>query len=915
MKEKIFLEENRSVDATNIESFIRVGLSGKNRLMSEDNISETLSLYEQYNKERDACDKFRLILAVNPICSNILYNMKSEIVVNEGGDNCKVVYDANNGGLDKATYARNAVNTTTPITYRQAISDTEYSHKDNGKFVYHCGMDIFNNHMLRALEFAHVNKINTRDTSSGKVYNTIRDYLRDGKGDIIREDIYTSYQKRNNEKVPLHLYRYDSILSMQDAFYDRCKEVDGWWGFTNPGYIEIPTNSTNSAITVNMMMADNKRCEFIDLYPDRSLFSFIPKFNKERNRTEKNWDYCITYPYKKDEEKLNEICGGQNGAIRANIKVTRKSSKSPRLECSSYFKHNLNVGDTINVYYYYPMDTTNTFQKYTRKIRIIGLGDENNGSYDRIFVISYSEVEDILPYLEEGGFFYKKIVNGNECSYYFRKFKKIKVLEENINGEVTDRDLRSDTNKIAFGRNIYGDDVSQILVLDDVDTEGLLDCKGKPLSEVYFTVVKRNAGNELWYKDKEYDSSEVEFSHCFGKVTSAIDFSGIEDEPFDYNIHYLHNLNKYTDSSCTEYTIDYESYDSVKNTFSAWGETINNHPTPLTLEDNLTIDNDEFYGDIVEFDLYNFQETVIGNVYHRFNTAQRETFDRGYMNIYNDAFVADDFDYANGSNTPFTVATYYVNSIKSATESADGVVPSSHLVHGNVCPEGYFYNPHTRIQLKSEDDVVRRETTKIINYSECKLMEVVNDLTSYYKIVLKVPTDFGFVIGDFIGLYDVVSGNLFWGEIMQFKDNEITLFAAHDAFDSIGYVKEEYFIPDHAERRIYAIWCEKSVPFYTKYSPENKKYIWRTNVLPSKLSINDSLYNTTFSNGRFYIEKNINFFLRRQDPTGEYGLSTPLFKTTSPSVPNPMSPYVIQGNLPMDLTQIAYMIDNSNNCY
>ena len=32
------------------------------------------------------------------------------------------------------------------------------------------------------------------------------------------------------------------------------------------------------------------------------------------------------------------------------------------------------------------------------------------------------------------------------------------------------------------------------------------------------------------------------------------------------------------------------------------------------------------------------------------------------------------------------------------------------------------------------------------------------------------------------------------------------------------------------------------------------------------------------SNGRLYIEKNINFFLRRQDPFGNYGLSKPLFK-------------------------------------
>ena len=39
--------------------------------------------------------------------------------------------------------------------------------------------------------------------------------------------------------------------------------------------------------------------------------------------------------------------------------------------------------------------------------------------------------------------------------------------------------------------------------------------------------------------NKDYGNEKVEFSHCFGKLTSGIDFCGIDDEPFDYNIHYL----------------------------------------------------------------------------------------------------------------------------------------------------------------------------------------------------------------------------------------------------------------------------------------------------------------------------------------------------------------------------------------
>lgn len=239
MEEKIFLEKNRSISSNNTASNVDVGLSTKMRSLQNENVVKTLSLFEQYNRERDECDRYRLILTVNPICSNVLYNMKTEVVLNEGSSACTMIYD-NGGPVNKPA---NAINTTNPITHRQAIADTEYSHKDAGGFVYHCGVDIFNNHMLRAQEFGHVNKMSgAAAAKSSKVFNTIRDYLRDGNGDIVQEDIFTEYHK-NGQKVDMHLYRYDNILSMQDAFYERCKELDGWWGFTNPGNIEIPNYS------------------------------------------------------------------------------------------------------------------------------------------------------------------------------------------------------------------------------------------------------------------------------------------------------------------------------------------------------------------------------------------------------------------------------------------------------------------------------------------------------------------------------------------------------------------------------------------------------------------------------------------------------------------------------------------------
>ena len=127
-----------------MESKIEFELSTKVRSLPGDNVLRELSLMEQYNKERDECEKFRLILTVNPLCSNVLYNAKTEIVINEGSNNAIVLLEGNT--LEKNVYASNATNTTSDIDYLTAIRNTEYSHPELGNFTYHCGYNIFNNH-------------------------------------------------------------------------------------------------------------------------------------------------------------------------------------------------------------------------------------------------------------------------------------------------------------------------------------------------------------------------------------------------------------------------------------------------------------------------------------------------------------------------------------------------------------------------------------------------------------------------------------------------------------------------------------------------------------------------------------------------------------------------------------------------
>ena len=968
MDRRIFLEKNRDKFSNNMESAFNLALSTKTRVLSNENAVDNFSLYEQYNKERDNCSTYRLIVNINPICSNVLFNNKTEIVINEGSSACTLLI-GNNKTLSKDTYAPNALNTINNISHLDALRNTEYTHKDNGGFVYHCGLDIFNNHMLRKKEFIHVNKYNITTTEKcGNVYNTIKDYLRDEDGNIVKENIHMTYDK-SSAKTDMHLYQYDTIMSMSTAFLDNCIEKDGWWGFTNPNTIEIPNNSGDT-ININRMMANNKSCEFIDLYPDRSLFSFIPKYNKYRHRIEKNWDYCLTYPYKSDYNFIDTICGGEKQCIKANTKIRYNNYGIRVIECSSYFKHNLKQGNYINIYYYLPSyevlkdnadnvelsvikengieylcnkdsidiygnisneaedDTkykkviSKDFSLYSMKIKVSSIGDINGDNKDRIFTIKYEDIESIYEHIKYFGFFFKKLSGNSECLYYARKFKKLK----NIKGD----DFHSEINKVAFGINIYGDDISQVIFSDDINLTGMVDNNQRPLSEIYFTIIKRNQGYEEWYNNN-FSGDTIEFSHCFGKVTSGIDFSGMEDEPFDYNIHYLHNIK----------TPEYLFNNSYFTTLSALGETIL-MGIPKTIEEIINIENDEFYGDIVEYDIENAKETIISNVYHRFNTAQRETWNEDYRDIKQDVIVSDDYDSANGNKEDFKVDTYYVNNVRNPLDTK-GITPSE-LMFGNILPEGYYYNPHSKIQIQENDVQTSSSIAKFINYSNFKYEHIQNYILikengeilffenfeeakenenegdeivlqeGYYKLTFNTPINYGFYKGDYIAFYDIETMNIIWSEISEVSGFNLSVKIDESLLDGI-IVSTELFSPKNAKRRFYAFWSPDNVPLYAKLNRSASKFVWRNIIKPSEVIRGSETYNRPFANGNFYIEKNINFFLRRQDPIGKYGLSGPLFKKMPRVISNPLAKYVIKGYEPYDFSSIMSMFNNNDNCF
>ena len=204
---KLLLGKNKHKLGVNENNHIGLSLVNERRVMPPTDYTATIDAYETYFAEKDASDKYRLSFTINPICSNVLFNVITEPVYKEGSDDAIVFLD--NGATKditgnmqkyqswkfesgynpiKADYDRYAL-----------IHDTGYSHKDIGPVEYHCGYDIFDNHYLRRKDgFFIINyakkkeKLFQLDGKSGRysVFNTIADTLRNRSGDNVTDTIW-----------------------------------------------------------------------------------------------------------------------------------------------------------------------------------------------------------------------------------------------------------------------------------------------------------------------------------------------------------------------------------------------------------------------------------------------------------------------------------------------------------------------------------------------------------------------------------------------------------------------------------------------------------------------------------------------------------------------------------------------------
>lgn len=703
-----------------------------------------------------------------------------------------------------------------------------------------------------------------------------------------------------------HLYQSYDIMDFKEATEKKLIENNGWFGFKNIS--KLPTFDTSSETTyhyhrdkridISKPINSEMTSAFIDMYPGRDLYSFTPKYNKFKHRIEKNWDYCITYPSSSTTEGIDFIDSVTGGLkIQMFDEFIKDDDGLAVINIYSISQHGLKAGDYINLYSTSGKSSTllmseavvaNVYDKYIFQIykstQTISDKWYNISGNPETFTVDIDSASttfnkaintDKIYYNGSAKYYvipdsrkinlddtvsnlsFKKVVNNIECKYYVRIFTKLpnfKFAEEEINDnslyskgskliyKYSQEPFDSSINKLSFAKNAYGDAITEIVFTDDIDLSYLKDNLYRPLTSVYLTIVKRNKGYKNWYgikykdtNDKDYNLNDVEFSHCFGKNSCAFRLSDDILDDTDYK--------------------DVRTID--KNHDGLAMKTLN---PKMTSNESDEIDFDEcqnFYGDLCCYSPSEVKEDSIQNVMNRFNTAQREldSADRAYS-----AFSKIYYDTINNDEASLG----YVDPYK-AHMKQDGF---SHSVKEllNVLPrnEGYYYQPHYKIPVKTISSDLSEAAPLIYKVLNIKYVDSNNNHIEVYT-----SEDNYFTLNSKPALYDKDTNKVYTcivNKIITRKKFRCTIY------DENGNTTRD--MPTFSSPSRFTIAMkDENIPEYAKMLKDGScKYRWRE-ILQNGSDNNTDIETYPFTNGAFYINRRINFYLRRQDPYEETSIN------------------------------------------
>ena len=467
---------------------------------------------------------------------------------------------------------------------------------------------------------------------------------------------------------------------------------------------------------------------------------------------------------------------------------------------------------------------------------------------------------------------YKKVVNGIECNYYVRIFSKVpnfknasavtsseydiykddsKLIREY---QGSDYDFESHVSRLAFAKNIYGDEIGEVVFTDDIDISNLKDNLGRPLSTLYITFIKSNGGYKEWYGFDNVPiyppNDKVTYSHCFGALTCGYETS---DESIYTND--INSINKINNIGGDAMGVNVLSINKDV-------EEDRNKGHFKELEVAYGVDKN-FYGDLCFYDEYNATEVSIQPMMYRFNTAQRESYysaSKEKFNGYNyDDIMYDDYDISN----TFTIKTSQVSGTNSRKE-------------------GYYYKPHYPIEIKmfgklnsvspdflkirsiKKENGVYSIVTSSYHYLGVGDKAMIYDSTQekYYTLVTVKNNDSNYK-KFYCKVYSEDGKTL---EKLTFMDGD---GKSHDLLNTNDDVARGLYMSDFKLFKVDNL----EIPSYAKILKDGTcRYVWRDIINNGFNPTVSSVEEYPFTNGAFYINKRIDIYVRRQDPYNMYGL-------------------------------------------
>ena len=257
----------------------------------------------------------------------------------------------------------------------------------------------------------------------------------------------------------------------------------------------------------------------------------------------------------------------------------------------------------------------------------------------------------------------------------------------------------------------------------------------------------------------------------------------------------------------------------------------------------------------------------------------------------------------------FSISSYTLNKIA----DEDSI---QHDFPGNISPEGYFYSPFYEITLKELDDELQSIPLKRINFTPSTASVSLSSVTVYHpeiglfetkditQIYVISPITYDFLIGQPFSIYDVMEEVTYRGHLDGFSSHTsgcqicITTNADINSADLKGDGEGA-----RGQSRYIISLLEENAPEYAEYIPSTGKLVWRGPKKMSDLASDSPIYNMPFTNGRLYIHKNINVYVRRQDPHGGY-------KLFRPALNNPLRRFQVEGDDKLNFDYIQTIIDS-----